>query len=192
MFIGNAGADPEIVTFQDGGKKASVRIAATEKWTDRQTGQPKEATEWIPLVFNGKLADIVERFVKKGSKIFVEGKFHTREWQDQSGQKRYATEVVVASMELLSEKPQNAAPAQGAPAQGYGQPGYPQGYPQQGYGAPAPGYAPQPGYQPQPPQGYAPAPGMPPQPGQPGNPQYPPMNSPAYTQQQPDDLPEGF
>ena len=198
QFIGNVGADPEIRTFQDGGRVANLRIAVTERFT-RRDGQPGETTEWIPLVVNGKTVDVVANYVKKGTPIYVQGKFHTREWQDQSGNKRYATEVQVFSLQLLGQKPATAAPAQQAypPQGGYAQP--PQGY------VPAPGYpaAPpqqqyqQPGYTPQgqpayPPQGGVPTPPPAPQPGQPGNPAYPPMNDPAYTQPQPDDLPPGF
>lgn len=201
QFIGNVGADPEIRTFQDGGRVANLRIAVTERFTARD-GQPKETTEWISLVANGKTVDVVANYVRKGTSLYVQGKLHTREWTDQSGAKRYATEIQVFNLQLLGPKPANAAPAQpGYPPQG----GYAQ--PPQGYAPPAPGYpaAPpqpqyqQPAYQPQgaapayPPQGGMPTPPPAvPQPGQPGNQQYPPMNDPAYTTPQPDDLPPGF
>lgn len=96
MLIGNLGADPEIRTFQNGGKVANLRIATSETWKDRETGERKEKTEWHTVaIFNDGLVGVVERFLKKGSKVYIEGKLQTRKWQDQSGADRYSTEVVL-------------------------------------------------------------------------------------------------
>lgn len=96
MLIGNLGADPEIKSFQNGGKVANLRIATSETWKDKNTGERKEKTEWHSVaIFNDGLVGVVERFLKKGSKVFIEGKLLTRKWQDQSGNDRYSTEVVL-------------------------------------------------------------------------------------------------
>lgn len=94
-FIGNLGRDPEIRTTQGGVKIANISIGVTDKWTDKQTGQKQERTEWVRCVAFGQLADIMERFLRKGSKVYVEGKLQTRKYQDQSGQDRYSTEIVL-------------------------------------------------------------------------------------------------
>ena len=99
ILIGNLGADPEIKSFQNGGKIANIRIATSEQWKDRMTGERKERTEWHNVVINGDgLVGVVERFLKKGSKIYIEGSLRTRKWQDRDGNDRYTTEVVVAGM----------------------------------------------------------------------------------------------
>ncbi len=99
MLIGNLGADPEIRTFNNGGKVANLRIATSEQWKDRQTGERKEKTEWHTVaIFSEGLVGVVERYLKKGSKVFVEGKLQTRKWQDQNGQDRYSTEIVIQGM----------------------------------------------------------------------------------------------
>ena len=99
MLIGNLGADPEIRSFQNGGKVANLRIATSETWKDRQTGERKEKTEWHTVaIFSEGLVGVVERYLKKGSKVFVEGKLQTRKWQDQSGNDRYSTEVVIQGL----------------------------------------------------------------------------------------------
>ncbi len=96
MLIGNLGADPEIRSFQNGGKVANLRIATSESWKDRNTGERKEKTEWHTVaIFSEGLVGVVERFLKKGSKVYLEGKLQTRKWQDQNGQDRYSTEVVL-------------------------------------------------------------------------------------------------
>jgi len=95
MLIGNLGADPEIRSFQNGGKVANLRIATSERWKDK-TGEMQERTEWHTVaIFSDGLVSVVERYLKKGSKVFVEGKLQTRKWQDQSGNDRYSTEVVI-------------------------------------------------------------------------------------------------
>lgn len=96
QIIGTLGADPEIRTFQNGGKVCNLRVACSESWKDRQTGERKERTEWISVaVFSEGLIGLIERFLKKGSKVYCEGKFQTRKWQDQNGNDRYNTEVVI-------------------------------------------------------------------------------------------------
>ncbi|WP_062770481.1 single-stranded DNA-binding protein [Sphingopyxis terrae] len=99
ILIGNLGADPEIKSFQNGGKIANMRIATSESWKDKQTGEKKERTEWHNVVINGDgLVGVVERYLKKGSKIYVEGQLRTRKWQDKDGNDRYTTEVSIAGM----------------------------------------------------------------------------------------------
>jgi single-strand DNA-binding protein len=96
MLIGNLGADPEIRSFQNGGKVANLRIATSESWKDRNTGERQEKTEWHSVaIFSEGLVNVVERYLRKGSKVYVEGQLQTRKWQDQSGNDRYSTEVVI-------------------------------------------------------------------------------------------------
>ena len=96
MLIGNLGADPEVSTFQNGGKVCNLRVATTETWKDRNTGERQERTEWHTVaIFNEGLAGVAERYLKKGSKVYLEGQLQTRKWQDQSGNDRYSTEVVL-------------------------------------------------------------------------------------------------
>lgn len=96
ILIGNLGADPEIRTFQNGGKIANLRIATSETWKDRNTGERKERTEWHSVVIHSEpLVRVAEQYLKKGSKIYVEGQLETRKWQDQSGADRYTTEVAL-------------------------------------------------------------------------------------------------
>lgn len=95
-LIGSLGADPEIRSFQNGGRVCNFRVACSESWKDRATGERKERTEWISVaVFSDGLIGLIERFLRKGSKVYVEGKFQTRKWQDNNGNDRYTTEVVV-------------------------------------------------------------------------------------------------
>ena len=99
MLIGNLGADPEIRSFQNGGKVANLRIATSETWKDRNTGERQERTEWHTVaIFSEGLVGVVERFLRKGSKVYIEGQLQTRKWQDQSGNDRYSTEVVIRGM----------------------------------------------------------------------------------------------
>ena len=99
ILIGNLGADPEIKSFQNGGKIANIRIATSEQWKDRMTGERKERTEWHNVVINGDgLVGVVERYLKKGSKVYIEGSLRTRKWQDRDGNDKYTTEVVIAGI----------------------------------------------------------------------------------------------
>ncbi len=96
ILIGNLGRDPEVRTFQNGGKVCNLRIATSEQWKDKQSGERKERTEWHTVaVFQEGLVRICEQYLKKGSKVYIEGKLQTRKWQDQSGADRYSTEVVL-------------------------------------------------------------------------------------------------
>lgn len=96
ILVGNLGQDPEIRSFQNGGKIASLRIATSESWKDRNTGERKERTEWHTVViYSEPLVRVAEQFLRKGSKVYVEGQLETRKWQDQSGNDRYSTEVAL-------------------------------------------------------------------------------------------------
>ena len=96
ILIGNLGRDPEVRSFQNGGKVVNLRIATSETWRDKQSGERKERTEWHSVaIFNENVAKIAEQYLKKGSKVYIEGQLETRKWQDQSGQDRYSTEVVL-------------------------------------------------------------------------------------------------
>jgi single-strand DNA-binding protein len=99
ILIGNLGADPEVKSFQNGGRIANLRIATSENWKDRATGERKERTEWHSVVIQSEgLVGVVERFLRKGSKIYIEGQLRTRKWQDQNGNDRYTTEVSVGGI----------------------------------------------------------------------------------------------
>ena len=96
MLIGNLGADPEIRSFQNGGKVCNLRIATSETWKDRNSGERREKTEWHTVaIFQEGLVRIAEQYLKKGSKVYIEGQLQTRKWQDQSGADKYSTEVVL-------------------------------------------------------------------------------------------------
>jgi single-strand DNA-binding protein len=110
MIIGNLGADPEVRSFQNGGKVCNLRIATSENWKDRNTGERKEKTEWHTVaIFSEGLVGVAEQYLRKGSKVYIEGKLQTRKWQDQSGNDRYSTEVVLqgpgAVMTMLDGAP---------------------------------------------------------------------------------------
>ena len=112
-LIGHVGADPEIVNFQSGGKVANFTIATSETWKDKATGEKKERTEWHRIsVFSEGLIKVVQNYVKKGSKIYIQGMLQTRKWQDQSGQDRYTTEIVLkgynSNLLLLDKKPEGS------------------------------------------------------------------------------------
>jgi len=96
QLIGNLGRDPEVRNFQNGGKVCNLSIATSERWKDKRSGEQRERTEWHNVViFNEKLIDVAEEFLRKGAKIYVEGQIETRKWQDQSGADRYSTEIVL-------------------------------------------------------------------------------------------------
>ena len=130
MLIGNLGADPEIRSFQNGGRVANLRIATSETWKDKNTGERQERTEWHTVaIFSDGLVNVVERYLKKGSKVFVEGKLQTRKWQDQNGNDRYSTEVVLqgfgGTLTMLDGPSGQAQPSgQGGQAQPSGQGGW--------------------------------------------------------------------
>ena len=96
ILVGNLGRDPEVRSMQDGRSMVNMSVATSDTWRDRQSGERKERTEWHRVViFNEKLAEVAQKFVRKGSKVYVEGQLSTRKWTDQSGQERYTTEVVI-------------------------------------------------------------------------------------------------
>ena len=96
ILIGNLGRDPEVRSFQNGGKVVNLRLATSERWKDRSTGEQRERTEWHSVaIFNEPIGRIAEQYLRKGSTVYIEGQLETRKWQDQSGQDRYSTEVVV-------------------------------------------------------------------------------------------------
>ncbi|ASP22251.1 single-stranded DNA-binding protein [Antarctobacter heliothermus] len=96
ILVGNLGRDPEVRTFQNGGKVCNLRIATSENWKDRSTGERRERTEWHSVaIFQEGLVRVAEQYLRKGSKVYIEGQLQTRKWQDQSGQDRYSTEVVL-------------------------------------------------------------------------------------------------
>lgn len=96
IIVGNLGRDPEVRTFQNGGKVVNLRIATSERWRDKSTGENRERTEWHSVaIFSEPLAKVAEQYLRKGSKIYIEGQLETRKWQDQSGADRYSTEVVL-------------------------------------------------------------------------------------------------
>ncbi|KQM18693.1 single-stranded DNA-binding protein [Novosphingobium sp. Leaf2] len=99
IIVGNLGADPEVKSFQNGGRIANLRIATSETWKDRATGERKERTEWHSVVLQSDgLVGVAERFLRKGSKVYIEGQLRTRKWQDQNGNDRYTTEVSVGGI----------------------------------------------------------------------------------------------
>ena len=122
ILIGNLGNDPETKFLPSGGAVTNVSLATSESWKDKQTGQMQERTEWHRVVFFNKLAEIAGEYLKKGSKVYVEGSLRTRKWQGQDGQDRYTTEIVVSEMQMLDGRGEGggAQPRQGgysAPAQ---------------------------------------------------------------------------
>ena len=120
ILVGNLGRDPEMRTFPNGDQVANVTLATTDKWKDKQSGEPREHTEWHRLVFNGRLAEIAGQYLRKGSQIYVEGSIRTRKWQDQaSGQDRYSTEIRVDQMQMLGSRQGMGGPG-GGDEGGYG------------------------------------------------------------------------
>lgn len=103
IIVGNLGADPEVKSFNNGGRICNLRIATSEQWKDKATGERKERTEWHSVTINGDgLIGIAERYLRKGSKVYIEGSLRTRKWQDQSGADRYSTEVNVGMNGVLT------------------------------------------------------------------------------------------
>ena len=132
ILVGNVGADPEVRALDSGVKVARLRLATTERYTDRQTNETKEQTEWHTVTLWRNLADVADKYVHKGSQLYIEGSLRTREWTDKDNQKRYTTEIVATDMKLLGRRsdaqPQSEYPAVApavAPAQS-AQPAYQQ------------------------------------------------------------------
>lgn len=137
ILIGHLGADPEAGHMPSGGRVTSCSIATTEVWRDKQSGQTQERTEWHRIVFFNRLAEVADEYLRKGAKIYVEGRLRTRKWQDQNGVDHYTTEIVVGQMQMLSGHQKNPQ-AQAGQAPTLKPRGGPQA-PQQGRAAPAGG-----------------------------------------------------
>jgi single-strand DNA-binding protein len=101
ILVGNLGQDPETRAMPSGGNVANLRIATTESWMDKQSGERKEATEWHTVVLFGRTADVAQQYLRKGSQVYIEGRLRTRKWQDKSGNDRYSTEIVASDMQML-------------------------------------------------------------------------------------------
>jgi single-strand DNA-binding protein len=117
ILVGNLGADPETRYMPSGDAITNIRIATTDRYKDKQTGEMKEATEWHRISFFGKLAEIAGQYLKKGSSVYIEGRIRTRKWQDQSGQDKYSTEIVADQMQMLASRQSGGA----SDDEGYGQ-----------------------------------------------------------------------
>lgn len=134
MIIGNLGRDPEVRSFQNGGKVCSLRVACSETWKDRNSGERKERTEWVSVsIFSEGLVRVAEQYLRKGSKVYIEGQLQTRKWQDQSGNDRYSTEVVLqginGTLTMLDSKGSDGGQQDsGYGAGGSGNSGYGGGY----------------------------------------------------------------
>ncbi|MDX1803037.1 MAG: single-stranded DNA-binding protein [Alcanivorax sp.] len=139
ILIGNLGADPETRFMPSGGAVTNIRLATSESWKDRQSGQMQERTEWHRVVFFNKLAEIAGEYLKKGSKVYVEGSLRTRKWQGQDGQDRYSTEIVANEMQMLDSRGEGGGGGFGQSRGGFSQQDQGQGgYPEDNYGgAPA-------------------------------------------------------
>lgn len=104
IIVGNLGADPEVRYMPSGGAVANISVATSESWKDKQTGEQQERTEWHRIVFFNRLAEIVGEYLRKGSKVYVEGSLRTRKWQDQNNVERYTTEIVASEMQMLDSR----------------------------------------------------------------------------------------
>lgn len=124
ILIGNLGSDPEVRYTPDGVPVANFSLATTESWNDRNTGERQERTEWHRLVLWRRQAEVAQQYLKKGSKIYVEGKLQTRSWDDQSGQKRYTTEIVVFDMQMLDSRGEGGGGSGGSGGGGSRDAGY--------------------------------------------------------------------
>ncbi|KOO06157.1 single-stranded DNA-binding protein [Vibrio hepatarius] len=132
ILVGNLGSDPEVRYMPSGGAVANITVATSETWRDKATGEQREKTEWHRVALFGKLAEVAGEYLRKGSQVYIEGQLQTRKWQDQSGQDRFTTEVVVQGfngvMQMLGGRAQGGAPGQGMGGQqqqGWGQPQQP-------------------------------------------------------------------
>ena len=116
ILIGNLGRDPEVRYSPNGGAIANITLATSDSWKDKNTGEQVEKTEWHRVVFFRRLAEIAGEYLKKGSKVYIEGKLQTRKWQDKEGNDRYTTEVVANEMQMLDSRGGSASYGQGEPA----------------------------------------------------------------------------
>ncbi len=117
ILVGNLGADPETRYLPSGEAVTNIRVATTDRWKDKASGEQKEATEWHRIAFFGRLAQIAGEYLKKGSQVYIEGRIRTRKWQDKEGQDRYSTEIVADTMQMLGRR-EGAGEARGEPATG--------------------------------------------------------------------------
>jgi len=136
ILIGNLGKDPEVRSFANGGSVCNATLATSESWKDRE-GNPQERTEWHNVVFNDKLAEIAGKFLRKGSKVYVEGSLRTRKWQDKTGQDRYTTEIRVNDMQMLDGRPGGGGDASYGSGGGRQSGGYDRGGADAGWGGAA-------------------------------------------------------
>lgn len=132
IIVGNLGADPEVRQFNNGGNVTNISVATSEQWNDKQTGEPREATEWHRISLFNRLGEVAAQYLRKGSKVYIEGSLRTRKYQDQNGQDRYITEIRADNMQMLD----SANSARGGVANQNHQGGYQSGYQggHQGYG----------------------------------------------------------
>lgn len=121
ILIGTLGKDPETKTFANGGSVTNFSIATSERWKDKNTGEMKEQTEWHSIVLNNKLGEIAQQYLRKGSKVYIEGSLRTRKWTDQNGQDRYTTEIRGDQMQMLGDKGDNQQQVAPQKQQGYAQ-----------------------------------------------------------------------
>jgi single-strand DNA-binding protein len=142
ILIGNLGNDPEVKQIQSGSTVTTLSIATSESWTDKQSGQKQERTEWHRVVFFNRLAEIAGQYLKKGSKVYVEGSLRTRKWQDQQGVEKYTTEIMGNELQMLDSRQDGGGSYQ---SQGQSQPSYSQ----PSYAAPQPQQSQRPAPQPQ-------------------------------------------
>ncbi len=128
ILVGNLGGDPEVRYMPNGGAVANLNIATSETWRDKNTGENREQTEWHRVVLYRRLAEVAGEYLKKGAKVYIEGKLQTRKWQDQQGVERYTTEIVGNEMQMLDSRTGMGGGMGGQPAQqgGWGQPQQPQ------------------------------------------------------------------
>ncbi len=120
IIVGNLGRDPEVRSFPSGDRVANVTIATTDKWKDKQSNEMREATEWHRVVFNGRLAEIVEQYLRKGSQVYVEGSLRTRKWTDKDGQEKFTTEIRADQMQMLGSRQGMGGPSGDDEGGGYG------------------------------------------------------------------------
>ena len=111
ILVGNLGADPDTRYMPSGSAVTNIRVATSESWKDKSTGDPQERTEWHRVVFFGKLAEIAAEYLRKGSQVYVEGSLRTRKWQDREGRDRWTTEIVANEMQMLGGRPGSSASA---------------------------------------------------------------------------------
>ena len=115
ILIGHLGQDPEVRAMPSGSSVANLRLATTESWRDKQTGENKEATEWHTVVLFGRTAEVAQQYLRKGSQVYIEGRLRTRKWQDKTGNDRYSTEIVANDMQMLGGR--GGAGGGGAPSE---------------------------------------------------------------------------